>query len=67
MVASKKHQVMVDNGKMGILRKEKYINLITVEDHLNWQWIQGGSGTLVAGIHVYILKCKCVCVCVCVC
>ena len=25
---------MVDNGKMGILREEKYINHITVEDHL---------------------------------
>ena len=42
---------------MGILREEKYINHITVEDHLNWQWIQGGTGTMVAGIHVYIRVC----------
>ena len=48
---------MMDNGKMGILREEKYINHITVEDHLNWQWIQGGTGTMVAGIHVYIRVC----------
>ena len=48
---------MVDNGKTCILRGERYINHITVEDHLNWQWIQGGSGTMAAGIHVYIRVC----------
>ena len=46
---------MVGHGKMGIERR-KVKNCITVEDYLNWQWIQGGSGTMVAGIHVYILR-----------
>lgn len=46
---------MVGHGKMGIERR-KVKNYITVEDYLNWQWIQGGSGTMVAGIHVCILR-----------
>lgn len=46
---------MAGHKKMGIERR-KVKNYITVEEYLNWQWIQGGSGTMVAGIHVYILR-----------
>lgn len=35
---------MVGHGNMDILKDEKHTNRITAEYHLNWQWIQDGSG-----------------------
>ena len=39
-------QIMVGHGNMDILKDEKHTNRITAEYHLNWQWIQDGSGGL---------------------